>query len=242
MTVSIVIPVGPLPAHRQWLDDAVASALAQTVPANVLLIDDMAGIPWSDPQGLWNGWDFRSGPPFAMAQDYPGVMVWRSPWRLGIPAAFNVGVAQAPDEEVLMLGADDVLESDAIESYVETSSRDAPEVRANTYYSLPVRYMDTGVVQYEPCNAAVVSKTLWRSTGGFPPESASGAPDAAFLSQIWRSERFRVRCVSDRPLYNYRVHLASDTAARGPWQGVILETRNLLTQLFQPDPRWGRFE
>lgn len=244
--ITIAIPVGPHPSHQQWLGEAIASVQSQTVPCNILVIDDMAGLHCDEPD-----WDFgRSpsaprtgyGPTLADLHDYPDVKVWRSPWRLGVGHAFNFGVALARDEEVLMLGADDTLEPDAIECYLAFAAQDPPELRARTYYGLPVRYMHSGYVQFEPCNAAIVSKALWRATGGFPVESASGAPDAAFLSQIWNSGRFRICAVGDRPLYNYRSHANTDTASRGPWQGVILETRNLLTELFKPDPVWGRYQ
>jgi len=41
------------------------------------------------------------------------------------------------------------------------------------------------------------------------------------------------------PLYRYRTHPETDTARRGPWQRVILETRNLVTDLWER-PTWGR--
>jgi len=170
----------------------------------------------------------------------PSCNVWRSPWRLGIPHAFNFGVALAPTEWVAMLGADDTMEPDAIERALHYIRQDDPHVQANTYYGFPVRYMDTGEEQSVPCGEAVVSKTLWKRTGGFPVESASGACDAAFLSSIWNSDEFKITMLGARPLVNYRRHADTDTASRGNWQGVILETRNLLTPLRKPE--WGRYE
>lgn len=223
--ITVAIPVGPNPKACRWLDEAIGSVLAQSTPCNLLILDDMHGV----------------GDPHCPAINWNRTRIWRSPWRLGVAHAFNFCVALAPDDEVLMLGADDTLEPDAVEVYMKASSWDSPEVRDHTYYSLPVRYMVDDHVQFEPCNAAVVSKGLWRSTGGFPVESASGAPDAAFLSQIWNSTTFMIKSIADRPLYNYRSHPDTDTASKGPWQGVILETRNLLTELFTPYPHWGRY-
>ncbi|NIM48557.1 MAG: hypothetical protein GTO22_04745, partial [Gemmatimonadales bacterium] len=37
------------------------------------------------------------------------VSVWRSPWPLGVPAGFNLGVALAANELVFMLGSDDFI-------------------------------------------------------------------------------------------------------------------------------------
>lgn len=237
--ITIAIPVGPSPDACRYLDEAIASAKAQTVPCNILLIDDMHGLDTGQ------NFVFDTGGGVLLVDTaegrFGGCHLWRSPWRLGVAHAFNFGVALAPDDEVLLLGADDALEPDAVAAYLECSSWDAPEVGFRTYYSLPVRYMDSGEEQYEPCGAAVVSKQLWKMTGGFPTETASGASDAAFLSQIWNSHEFMIKRVAQHPLYNYRRHAGTDTAQRGPWQGVILETRGILTAQFQPHPVWGRY-
>lgn len=216
--ISVAIPVGPSPDACRFLDEAIASVKAQTVLCNIILIDDMHGLDTK----------------------YEEIAtIYRSPWRLGVAHAFNFGVALAPDDEVVLLGADDTLEPDAVAAYLECSGYDHPEVGFRTYYSLPVRYMDTGEVQFAACGAAVVSKQLWKMTGGFPPQSASGASDAAFLSSIWNSNEFMIKSVAQRPLYNYRRWEGTDTATLGPWQGVILETRGLLTPLKKPV--WGRY-
>lgn len=235
--ISVAIPVGPAPSHQKYLDEAIQSVRNQTVACNIILIDDMAGLDFSgthtfiSDEGIYHVDD--------LDHRFGGCRIWRSPWRLGVAHAFNFGVALAPDDEVLLLGADDTLEPDAVAAYLECSSWDAPEVRDRTYYSLPVRYMDTGEVQFDPCGAAVVSKQLWRLTGGFPTQSASGASDAAFLSSIWNSNEFMIKSVAQRPLYNYRRWEGTDTAGLGSWQGVILATRGLLTPLQKPN--WGRY-
>lgn len=219
--LTVAIPVGPRQEHGTWLYDAVQSVRRQTVPCLPLIIDDMHGISLDDP---------RIG----------GAPVWYAPWRMGIPCAFNFGVALAPTECVIMLGADDTLEPDAAEACLDAyeNAVGAPD---RTYFGLPVRYMDTGEEQYLPCNEAMVTKSLWKATGGFPPESAVGACDAAFLSSIWNSDEFKIQMVGRKPLCNYRRHSSTDTATRPvAWQGPILEVRNLLTPLVKPE--WGRYE
>lgn len=235
--ITVAIPVGPSPDACRFLDEAIASVKTQTVLCNIILIDDMHGLDFSgthtfiSDDGVYHVDD--------LDHRFGGCRIWRSPWRLGVAHAFNFGVALAPDDEVLLLGADDTLEPDAVAAYLECSGYDHPEVGFRTYYSLPVRYMDTGEVQFAACGAAVVSKQLWRMTGGFPVQSASGASDAAFLSSIWNSNEFMIKSVAQRPLYNYRRWEGTDTATLGPWQGVILETRGLLTPLKKPV--WGRY-
>lgn len=227
MQVSVVLPVGPHLSNRRWLDEAVLSVSNQTWASrgdggvNLVLVDDMADL----------------GPINFVPGNIP-VSVWRAPWYMGVAHAFNVGVALAPSELVFMLGSDDWLEPTCIEKCVE-----AFEERHNDplgYYYVGVRYSDTGECQTVPCHAAMVTRALWRRTGGFPIQSASGAPDAAFLSILMGNypRAGRHWPVADgAPLYNYRRHDASDTAGKGSWQGVILATRDLVTREWAPRQR-----
>lgn len=217
--VTVVIPVGPEPQHVRWLDEAIASVREQTYPVGqILLIDDMQGMP------------YRSG-----------VTTWHAPWHLGVATAFNIGVALAAHELVFMLGSDDRLLptciSQCIRAYKHVAGRD------HTYFSVPVQYSDEREDQNAPCNAAMVTKALWRRCGGFPIEASTGAPDAALISIMMKNpDAGRYVMVGDgKPLYWYRVHDDTDTAGRGPWQGVILGTRDLMTQLWH-EPRWSRLQ
>ena len=221
--VTVVIPVGPEPQHVRWLAEAVQSVREQTYPVSeTLLIDDM--------QGLSPGLD--------EFLDREGITVWPAPWRLGIATAFNIGVALAANELVFMLGSDDRLLPQCIEACVRAYHETAEDVRDQTYYAAPVQYSDGRPDQFLPCNAALVTKGLWQHCGGFPLETASGAPDAALISIFMRHpEAGTYIVVGRKPLYWYRSHDATDTARRGPWQPAILATRDLVTQLWEP-PRW----
>lgn len=223
-SVSVVLPVGPSRSNRRWLDECVLSVSDQTWAArgdggiNLVLIDDGADL----------------GPINFVPSNLP-VSVWRSPCQLGVAHAFNIGVTLAPSELVFMLGSDDWLDPTCIEKCVEEF-----EKRHNDplgYYYVGVRYSDTQECQTVPCHAAMVTKRLWRYTGGFPLQSASGACDAAFLSILMGNypRAGRHWPVDDaNPLYNYRRHPDTDTASKASWQGVILETRNLVTLEWQP--------
>lgn len=221
--ITVSIPVGPEQHHRAYLDECLASLAAQThLPDEVLVIDDMAGLP----QGLNRQYPFPA-------------RTWHAPWRLGVAGAFNMGVALAENDLVFLLGADDRLLPNCLERCLEKYGWNDERP---AYYGVGVRYSDGRPDQFELCNAAMVTKGLWRATGGFPPEAGSGAPDAAFISMLMVNSPHSLILVSqEEPLYWYRVHNGTDTAGRGPWQGVILETRNLLTQLWQP-PAWGRYK
>lgn len=217
--VTVAIPVGPKRGHQEWLGEAIASVRSQShAETQLLIIDDMANVQIEAP-------------------------IWRAPWRLGVASAFNMGVALARTQLVFMLGADDTLEPDCISECVAAFQRAGLDAD-RTYFFVGVRYMgNEWPDQYVPCNAAMVSKTLWRLTGGFAPESASGACDAAWVSTFMvHDDVAQLRCVNGvKPLYNYRVHQGTDTAHRGSWQGVIMQTRDILTREWEP-PEWGRYE
>lgn len=221
--VTIAIPVGPLPPHRKWLHEALDSCWAQTYnDISILLIDDMAGL---------------------QEEEKPeGITIWRTPWLVGVATAFNFGVALAETELVFMLGSDDWLEPTCIERCVQEYARQPENVRALGYYFTSVRYTDEREDQLLACNAAMVTKTLWRATGGFPPETGVGAPDAALISMLLVHPHVGDLIPVDspeRPLYNHRIHPGQDTAGRAPYQPAIHNVRDVLTRTWTP-PRWGR--
>lgn len=222
--ISVVLPVGPEPHHSQWLYEALESISRQTLlPVEVLLVND------SPYRSMMHDWPFP-------------VNVYRPPWRLGVAHAFNAGVALAPTECVFMMGADDTIEPECLErcygaymAHVQSGEQDIA-----AWFSVSVRYMDTGEIQTLPCHAAMVTKALWQLTGGLPTEAASGASDAALLSIMignYPNAGRIFKVAEGLPLYNYRRHGQSDTASKGPWQGVILETRNLVTSQWDL-PSW----
>ena len=223
--ITVLIPVGPWPWSTRWLPECLQSVLAQTRQADeILLVDDMAGL---DERAF--GLDERTF-----------CRIWRAPWRLGVAGAFNAGVAMAAHDLIIMLGADDRLMPQALElceKAYQIRRRDALG-----YYHMDVEYSD-GEQQNLPCHAAMVTKALWRHTGGFPPESGIGAPDAAFISVMlahYGGAGHLYRVESPEPLYWVRRHRYQDTAMRQVYQRSILEVRDILTSTWQR-PKWGRF-
>ncbi len=215
--VTVAIPVGPEKHHQDYLQECLSSVAAQTLqPAEVLVIDDMAGL-----------------------RAIEGCRIWHTPWRLGVAAAYNAGVALAENELVFMLGADDKLMPTCLEHCVKKYEKHS---RRDGYYWVSVEYSDGREVQFEPCNLAMVTKGLWKLTGGFAPEVGSGACDAAFLSILLGNDMLPLAHPVGfaKPLAWYRVHSKSDTAGRAPWQNVILQTRKLLTDTWK-QPAWGRY-
>lgn len=241
--VTVAIPVGPHEANKRWLLEAIESVRGQTHPvAEVLIIDDMADLGW---RHFGHHFETRVADdsaciavvdeprhPLARCRIYP------TPWRLGVAAAFNFGVALADNYLVFLLGSDDTLAPRCIEKCVAEWDRHLGE---DAYYYVGLRYMDTGEEQRVPCNAAMVTKGLWQKTGGFAPESSVGAPDAAFISSMMVHKPHVLIPVADgEPLYHYRRHPDTDTAGRLHWQTAILDVRNRLTEDWKP-PVWGRY-
>jgi len=148
-------------------------------------------------------------------------------------------VALATYPLVMMLGADDQLKPDCLELVARTYEANN---QADGYYWMGVEYNDGRPDQFLPCGAAAVTQGLWRVSGGFPPQTSTGAADAALISllSVHLPAMLVGVAVDHKPLYWYRVHGDSDTASLGTWQGVILSTRNLVTELWQP-PAWGRY-
>lgn len=215
--VTVAIAVGPHQHNTRWLEECVQSVEAQTrKPEELLLIDD---------SGRWD-----SGLLQWAVDNHHTSRVWENAWNLGVAHSYNVAVGLSRTPLVFMLGSDDTLEPTCLEKCLEAYEA-ARDDRA--YYYVSVKYMDTGEVQTVPCHAAMVSRGLWKHLGGFPLQSASGAPDAAIISIMFRhgGKAGRLRPVqSGVPLYNYRRHAETDTARKGAWQGVILETRDLVTR------------
>lgn len=202
--ISVVIPVGPFPSNTRWLNDALVSCVTQTMlPDEVVIIDDRGISPEGRP----------SLPPF---QEWPfKLWVWPTPWRSGVPHAFNFGVSLAANDLVIMLGSDDYLEAWAVEDCWKAWEQCKDP---HGYYYMDVKYSD-GPEQSIACHAAMVTKDLWELTGGFPPESSVGQCDTVLLSMMlaangrWGKLR---RVPSKRPPYWYRVHEGTDTATKPP--------------------------
>ena len=229
--VSVVIPVGPKQHHRRWLTECLGSVFAQDVrPDEIVIVDDMAGL------------DLHEMGVYAEGRRLGIRVVQINPaWRLGVAHAFNFGVAEARSPLAFMLGADDILQPWCLRDCLARWDRNNDPLG---YYYVDVEYMDTGEVQNLACNAAMVHKDLWRHTGGFPVESAVGAPDTMLLSILikYHGEAGRMYHVeSEKPPYLYRRHAETDTAARaGQFSQEIWTIRDKLTAGWTR-PEWGRY-
>jgi len=212
--ITTVIPIGPFEANFRWFDECVKSVRTQLGPRdNILIIDDHTKHPLEQYRSLTTD-------------------VYRNPWRLGIAASFNIGVALAQHNLVVMLGSDDYLLPNALEACKRTYTHHKDDT---AYYWMPIVYSD-GEEQALPCHAAMVTKGLWNHTGGFAPETSIGAPDAALISILMGNgpNAGRLYKVGHTPLYWVRRHNEQDTATRLEYQNCILHIRNILTRDWKP--------
>lgn len=240
--VSIVVPVGPYPANKRWLRECLDSIAAQTLqPQDVIIMDDgadLASEEWLDvstPE--YDRWCVTTCGYLYEPPNYTYPLIYKLPWRTGISHSFNYGVMLALTDCVFMLGSDDTLEPNCLERCVAAYEKNNKE---DAYYSVPIRYMDTGEVQTAPCNAAMVTKGFWRLSGGFPIETAIGIGDSTLLS-ICMAHKLPVHWVGhltghdDEPLYNYRRHPDIHTYKLGNMWHIVDPLRGYLTEHWSAD-------
>lgn len=208
--ISVVIPVGPKPHHREWLEEALISVHEQSeLPDELILIND-------------------GGPPVhgytpvtaALMMQGVTVVVHDNPCNLGVTASLNTGVAIASNDLILLGCADDRFLPNCVQLCWRAWERYCYPL---AYYYLGVKY-STGEEQNVACGAAMVTKALWGYTGGFPPQCAVGAADHIFLSALIAGSRDGYSAAKilqvDRELtYWYRQHEGTETR-RNIWPAI----------------------
>lgn len=253
--ISVCIPVGPHAWYKTYLAEALESIMAQTMlPHDVVLIDDMAGLTVEDLKPLIREpsdgavasvVECAEGrfPIRVMHEGHEFARVWRAPWRLGIPAAPNVGIALGQADLVFQLSCDDRLLPTCIEECWHEWERQRDPLG---YYWVSVEY-STGELQRLPCGHAMVPRLLWQHTGGFPPESGVGACDCAFISMLL-TQGARAGTLYEVaggvPLYWHREHELQYTKHQRAHPASIIDVRKVFGDEWEPvsaDP-WGRLE
>ena len=217
--IGVCIPVGPYPVYKRHLAECLESVRRQTLPAaDVVLVDDMAGL---DPA------------------EYPDCRIWRSPWRLGIPAVANVGYALALPDLVFQLSCDDRLMPNCLEMLARAWERWRDPLG---FYWVDIEY-STGEKQALPCGHAMIHKQLWRHTGGYPPESGVGACDHIFVNMLMEHpEAGRLYHVDGGPLYWHREHAEQYTRHQNVSPSTIADVRSSFSLRWQVPDNWGRYE
>ena len=226
--ITVVIPVGPDPIYRKYLTECIDSVRAQTCPpSELLIIDDQAHLPELQYPRNWDA--------YHSAAAIQG-RLWETPWLSGVAHSFNFGVALARNDLVFMLGSDDRLEPHCLEDCV--AAYEASGKRPG-YYWVDVQYSD-GEQQRLACNAAMVHKAMWRSSGGFPVESAVGPCDTMLVSILMTHPEAGAmyHVESKTPPYWYRRHDETYSRTRGSKFGAVHgPVRDKVTELWR-SPQW----
>ncbi len=227
--ISVVVPIGPNPAYRNYLFECIDSIVAQTHrPDELMIVDDQAHLIPEEKKAI----EYR------LSQKGIPVNYFKTPWLSGVAHAFNFGIALAQHELVFMMGSDDIIRPWCLQDCYDSFQKFLDPIG---YYYVDVQYSDTGETQSLACHAAMVTKRLWCLNGGFPVESALGAPDTMLVS-IMLGAKGKVgnlrRVESEKPPYLYRRHDQTDTLSRGnQYHTEMFSLRNKLTENWTP-PKW----
>ena len=110
------------------------------------------------------------------------------------------------------------------------------------YYSVTVD-LANGKQQNLPINAAMVTKSLWEWTGGFPISCTVGAPDALFISILLGHGGKHLHRVKEfTPLYWVREHPDQDSNINSKvFHKEVLSIRNIETERWKP-PAWSNYD
>lgn len=237
--ISIVVPVGPNPAYLEYLPECLESIADQMHhPSDqIILIDDMAHLKKQPAKTRmeYNFHGVREWARYTSNNTSFNVEYIENPWLLGCAASWNIGVVKAANEWCILMGSDDKLMSGCLDACREVISNQPDPFG---YYNLTIQ-LDNGEKHDVFNNAAMVSKSLWRATGGFPISAAVGAPDALLISMMMvHMPHHLLQLRQGVPLYWVRQHEHQDTRKQGGffWSEVI-SIRDKETQRFTM-PEW----
>jgi len=251
--ITVVIPVGPDPVYLEWLPECIDSVLSQTKPpGEILIINDSAHgfhllnrymyininelfeFKYSD-EFKWLGsesvtgketWSWQSN------KEAPETYIsyWVSPWNVGVADAFNFGVSMAMHPLVFMLGSDDKMLPTCLEECIKAYDKHKIE----GWYNVTIE-TSSGEQMWIPNNTAMVTKELWKWTGGFGPSAFAG-PDAWLLSILMKHAPERIIQVQQgTPLCWLREHDHQDTKKTAWVFGdEMVSIRNKETERWKP--------
>ena len=198
--VSVVIPCYK---QAEFLPDAIESALAQTVPVEVIVVD--AGSPDDTAE---------------VASRYPVKLVRQD--NRGLSGARNAGIAAASSRLILPLDADDMIPPEAVEKMLNAYTGGIVRSHMQTFGDFDrVLTVPAGctlkhfIAGNRACCASLFPKQAWRDVGGYDDDMREGYEDWDFWTRIVGAG-YPVGTV-DEPLLRYRKHghsMIDDTNAK----------------------------
>jgi glycosyltransferase involved in cell wall biosynthesis len=204
-TVSVIIPCHN---YAAYLPEAIQSVLAQTVPCEVIVVDDKS----TDDSAK-------------IAKSFQGVKVLENAKNLGVAETRNRGIEAASGKYIVCLDADDRLRPDFVAkhlaafrtgdhaiAYAPIELMDTDGKRQNRFmFRSPARteLQTRGQNQIPSC--CMFKKEYWRRAGGYD-RRYTPAEDANLWLKIFVLGGVPVKA-SDSPLMDYRTHNKSLSAA-----------------------------
>ncbi len=165
--ISIIIPSFN---QQEYLSDAIDSALAQTIPCEIIVVDD-----GSTDNSL------------AIARRYGNKIKVISQVNKGLASARNTGIMNMTGDFLLPLDADDILKENAVEKIQEVIDKDpradiiAPSFKTFGTTNQEVIIQDTNVMQFLYANRigyfSAIRKSKLLEIGGYSPRMTWGYED-----------------------------------------------------------------
>ena len=191
--ISVIIPVGPLPRHSEFLAAALSSINTQTLPpTEVIVVDNGAGI-------------FDGGSFDCPCIDRVPNRIIRLENNAGIAGGFMAGINAAQTDLVFLLGSDDMLFPSCIDQCWSAWQRWEKKLG---WYFVGVEYSN-GFSQNTTCLAAMMPRELFAIAGPLKNDHAPyPSCENEFISRMLLADgRFGATYrVSDDVLYYYRIH------------------------------------
>jgi GT2 family glycosyltransferase len=161
-TCTIVIPCHN---HGRYLAESIESAIAQTLPCEVIVVDD--------------GSNDDSA---AVAARYPVQLIRQT--NQGLPAARNTAIAVANSTHILPLDADDVLEPTCVEAMLATSRSAIVRARAQRFGDEDGPWLIGGgldiaafMEQNRVAACSLFPLAAWQRVGGYDESMVDGYED-----------------------------------------------------------------
>ena len=182
--ISVVVPTYN---DGQFLPTALASCLAQTIPVEIVLVDDGSTIPLSEEVCRF------------IAQHRDIVTHVRHAWNCGLSAARNTGIAHARFDLIIPLDADDWFLPGALAPLTSALTDDVDIAYGNVFDSgklyepvkRPLRRAD--FLEDTPlfCSS-LLRKTVWHAVGGYTVRPGPHYEDWNFWAKAFKAGfRFR---------------------------------------------------
>lgn len=221
MTVDIVIP-----SYNQspYLTEAIESALAQTIPCKVFVIDD-----GSTDDSLF------------IAKEYEPKVIVISQVNKGLASARNTGIMNATGDYILPLDADDILEPNCVERILEVAKETNADVIApsltcfglgnQTTILMPEPKLEDFKVGNRIAYCSAIKREALLEVGGYSPKMVEGYEDLHLtINLLTRGKRI---VTIPEPLMRYRIKEHS----------MITESRKhhdkLMAQIYKDFPNFA---